>query len=1439
VEKKGMNAHVHGAGIDVGSTTAKLCIVDDQGRTVFTLYRRHSADIGNTLSAMFARATAELGDPVVQLTVTGSAAMGLAERSDVHFVQEVIAAGEVTRRYFPDVQVLIDIGGEDSKMIFFSPNRPPDIRMNGSCAGGTGAFIDQMAALLDLSLEELNTLAGQSKRLYPIASRCGVFAKTDIQNLVSRNIDLGDICASILQAVVVQNINTLARGVQIKPLVLLCGGPLHFLSSLRQRFAQSMGLGADQCLLPEQGLFLPAWGAALHETDGYDAQPLSTWAGRLLSPVIQKPDTAGNRRLAPLFYNSDTFSGWQSQRKVMQIPRVAYQDARGPLFLGIDSGSTTTKVMVIDQNEHMVFGDYRNNRGKPVESVLEALQRFRDTIPQNGEPLTIAGGAVTGYGEDLIRAALDLDMGVVETLAHWRAAAQCDPKVSFILDIGGQDMKAVFIQDQGISRIEINEACSSGCGSFIEGFAQSLGLTAESFAQQACTSEAPCDLGTRCTVFMNSRIKQAQREEAPLSDIAAGLAYAVIKNSLYKVLKLRDPSQLGDHIVVQGGTFRNPAVHKALEELTGCHIASSDRPEMMGALGAALLAKEAVQRPDTTMRPVNLDLITIQDRYRTRQIQCRGCTNQCAVTVFDFDGNRKYHVGNKCERIFTNQGGVRVRGENLFTHKNDLLFAATRTSDPAPDAKLRIGIPRILEIFESFPFWHTLFTQCDLAVVLSDESSQSICDKGLGTVMSDNICFPAKLAHGHVVDLIEKKVDRIFYPHVVYEPVQDRDAANSYNCPIVSGYADVLKGAMGLDEAGEMIFDAPPVSFRNQALLKKAVYGYLKTLKVPRRRFNQAFSMAQEAQRQYQEALLDKGRRLLARARENNTPVIVLAGRPYHIDPFIEHQTSEIISDLGAMVLPVEVAAGLYDGGLQGLTTVPQWAFPNRLLKAAQWVAQQEDNRIQYVLLNSFGCGPDAFIMDEIRDLLTAAGKTFTLIKIDDISSTGSVRLRLRSLVEALQWRPVSAGQNLGPRQYSQVFHDKDRAKTIIAPYFADCYSPFFPPIFKLIGHDVHILPPADTQSAEYGLTYANNEICYPATLVIGDIVKAFKSGGYDPEQCVAAMSQTGGQCRASSYVALIKKALVSAGYPQVPVIAMTNGEAISNDQPGLDFDMARILKPAFSALLYADAISRLYHRSIVRERRPGQALALRDAYLQKGAAYIDNDPGEKLIDLLREAVAEFNRAIFPDVHLPRIGIVGEIYLKFNRFSQLQVTDWIISQGVEAVVPSLLDFIIQIFVNQKVNQRNHIEPRSLSFFKQLLLERQAGKWIRRFDRILQGFLYYEPAAGIYHKAKSAQAIINLVSQFGEGWLIPGEIACYAQEGISDVVCLQPFGCTSNHVIAKGIERRIKRIYPGLNLLFLDFDAGTSEVNVLNRLHFMVSTAKAQPLRAASGHGYKI
>jgi len=1409
------------AGVDVGSTTAKLILLDQSGTVNLLLYQRHNSDIVNTLSQLFEKAASQIGECAVDLSFTGTAGMGIAERINAPFVQEVIAAGEVARHHFPDARMLIDIGGEDSKMMFFSPDKPPDIRMNGSCAGGTGAFIDRMATLLNLSIQDLDELAKQHKNIYPIASRCGVFAKTDVQNLVSNNVDLPDICASILQAVALQNLSSLARGIKIQPKILFCGGPLTFLSSLRESFCRSLNLSYQDIILPSNGLFFPAWGAVLITKDRSFSAPLGEWNRRIRSLGVDAAEI-NHHRLAPLFVNEDAYHQWERDRMVMKLTDIPVQQAEPPLFLGIDCGSTTTKVMVIDSRQRVVFSDYRLNCGNPIDAVMQALMTYRN---EDNVLFAIAAGKATGYGEDLISAAFNLDGGVVETMAHWRAAVQCNPDVSFILDIGGQDMKALFIKDQAINRIEINEACSSGCGSFVEGFARSLGLTAGSFAEKACHSPAPCDLGTRCTVFMGSRIKQAQRENASIGDIAAGLAYAVIKNSLYKVLKLRDPSELGPNIMVQGGTFRNPAVLRAFEMLTGLPIASSDRPEMMGAYGAALLAKEAYDADPVTVHPFDLSTIERCTDYQKREIECHGCTNRCGVSIFSFSGGRRFFTGNKCERHFGNSGGTGKRGINLFTERNRLLFEDVPRAE-APMTGVRIGIPRILEMYETFPFWSTLLAVCGFDVVLSDESNQALYEKGLGSVMADNICFPAKLAHGHVMNLIDKGVDRILYPLTIYEAKEDAEAPNSYNCPIVASYAEVLIGCIATGERTAPHFDAPAISFRDKKLLKRGCLRYLKSLKVLHRRAERAFRMALAAQELFHTNIENRGYELLERARKEGRNVIVLAGRPYHADPFIEHQTSEMLADLGTDVLPCDAASRFCQKSIREIQTIPQWAFPNRLMKAAQWVANQPERHIQYVMLNSFGCGPDAFIMDEIRDILSAAGKIFTLIKIDEISSIGSVRLRLRSLIETLKRRPACNEAVPACRHITPPFLTEDRTKQIIAPYFADCYSPFFSPIFRLAGYNLTILPPSDRESVEYGLRYANNEICYPAIVIIGDIVKAFKQGRFDPEKTAVGMTQTGGQCRATNYVALIKKALISAGYPNTPVIAVAKGDDLINDQPGFELALRRIIKPAFTSLLYADAIARMYYKTVVRQRAAGLAEEIRDHYLELGGNCVERNDIEGMMCYLREAVNSFNDALGGSDPLPRIGIVGEIFLKYNRFGQMNVLDWMIAQGVEVVVPSLTDFAMQFFVNAKENRHSYLERGSgVSKLFEAFLESQAARWIHRFEAILAGFNCYEPSTGIYGKSRLASQIVSLSNQFGEGWLIPAEVADFARNGIYEVVCLQPFGCIANQVVAKGIESRIKRLYPMVTMLFLDFDASTSEVNILNRLHFMIDNAR--------------
>ncbi|MBG0790482.1 MAG: hypothetical protein H0S80_08315 [Desulfovibrionaceae bacterium] len=663
---------VYRVGLDVGSTTAKLIILNAKGQPCFQSYCRHGSDIPKALLAIFGEVPEELNDSPARMAVTGSAGMGIAESGDIPFVQEVNASVDVVRGFFPQASTLIDIGGEDSKMVFFSEGRPPDIRMNGSCAGGTGAFIDQMAELLGISLERLNALAGEARRIHPIASRCGVFAKTDVQNLLSRKVDLAEICASILHAVILQNLATLARGTPVRPLILLSGGPFSFLTNLRNALRRILELTESEILMPSFGQYLPAWGAALASGGSDGADTLQGWCERMCNPTALNVAPPQRKRLSALFNDEKEFLAWESQRSIADIPSAPLREAVSPLFLGIDSGSTTTKLLALDAAGKMVFGAYRPNHGNPIEAVGAVLRELHSACA--GIPLPRIGEvAATGYGEDLIRAAFNLRLGIVETFAHWRGAMLLDPEVSFILDIGGQDMKAIFVNESSIQRIEINEACSSGCGSFIEGFAQTLGLSAEEFSNRACTSRAPCDLGTRCTVFMNSRIKQAQREKATIKDIAAGLAYAVIKNALYKVLKLRDPKELGGHIVVQGGTFRNRAVVRALELLTGQAVSSPTCPELMGACGAALLAREHHER-DGDGCAMDLNQLCSQDGRKSRTIHCDGCTNQCAVTEFRFDDGHKYFVGNKCERIFANHGEEKTTGVNIFTLRNRSVF---------------------------------------------------------------------------------------------------------------------------------------------------------------------------------------------------------------------------------------------------------------------------------------------------------------------------------------------------------------------------------------------------------------------------------------------------------------------------------------------------------------------------------------------------------------------------------------------------------------------------------------------------------------------------------------------------------------------------------------------------------------------------------------------
>lgn len=994
--------------------------------------------------------------------------------------------------------------------------------------------------------------------------------------------------------------------------------------------------------------------------------------------------------------------------------------------IGIDSGSTTTKIVVLDENNRILYSYYHDNKGNPIKAVEEGLQKLHKECQEKGTILQIKGGCSTGYGEDLIKAAFQMDAGIIETIAHYMAAKHINKDVSFILDIGGQDMKAIFTNGGIINRIEINEACSSGCGSFISTFAQSLDYKVEDFAKAACFSKAPCDLGTRCTVFMNSKVKQVLREGASVADIAAGLSYSVVKNCLYKVLQLKKPDELGKHIVVQGGTIRNDAIVRGLEKLTGKEVFRSDCPELMGALGCALYAKQL-----KTAEVTNLEDMMRQTQFTSRQVQCNGCENQCAITRYTFGSGEHYFSGNKCEKVFTNKGNVSEKGVNAYEKKIE-----------------------------------SLFTECGIRVCLSDASTFNKYEKAANMVMSDNICFPAKLVHSHIQNLIEYKVDRIFMPFVIFEEI-DKQQQNSYNCPIVSGYSQVIKNV----QTDNLPIDHPAITFKDTGLLYKQCRDYLSTLGVQEQVVKKAFDHALKAQDAFEKELIAYNRQIVEEGNKKQKLIILLAGRPYHSDPLVQHKISNMISAMGVYVIT------------------------------------------------------DDIVRHQDIPLKEQYNKNLTLLKIDDVSNTGSIKLRVRSLVESLHISLQQAEERQVQKPLSlPLFTKKDRKKKIIAPFFTPFISPLIPSIFKVAGYEMETLPISDECSCDWGLKYSNNEVCYPATLIVGDIVKAFKEGRYDPDNTCVAITQTGGQCRASNYISLIKKALIENGYTHTPILSIAFGSGIDNQQPGFKVNWLKVLPIALAAVLYSDCIAKFYYAAVVREKKPGQAAKLKDMYLEAAKPLILKNRPEDLLSYLSLAVDEFNQ-ICQQKSRPKVGVVGEIFLKFNPFAQKDITTWLIDRGIEVVPPLMTDFFMQSFVNMKVNQDSHIKKKYIPDFAIDWLYEKVQKQIDKINKIGKAFLYFQPFENIYEKAEKAKQVISLNTQFGEGWLIAGEMSSFASQGINHVISLQPFGCIANHIVEKGIEKRIKSVYPQINILSLDFDSSVSDVNITNRLLLFADNIK--------------
>ena len=1404
-----MSRKTYLAGADIGSTTVKLVVLDENNKQVFGRYMRHFANIRDTFKNLLSEAKETLGDIQIKLKVTGSGSLNLSKLMGIGFVQEVVAEAEAVKRLAPRTDVAIELGGEDAKIIYFTGGL--EERMNGVCAGGTGSFIDQMAALLQTDATGLNEYAKNYRQIYPIAARCGVFAKSDIQPLINDGATKEDLSASIFQAVVNQTISGLACGKPIRGTVAFLGGPLHFLTELKAAFVRTLNLTEETTVDPENSHLFPAIGTALCAEDSKVSS---------ISQIIADLQNAGEmsfelKRLEPLFENEDEYKEFANRHEKNKVKRRDIKTYNGGCYLGIDAGSTTTKLALISEDGELLWDFYSSNNTSPINTAQKALGELAEVMPEGA---VIKGACSTGYGETLLKSALRLDFGEVETIAHYTAARFFDKDVQCMLDIGGQDMKFIKIKNASVDSVLLNEACSSGCGSFLENFAVSMGKTAQEFSKEALFAEHPLDLGTRCTVFMNSNVKQAQKEGATLSDISAGLAYSVVKNALFKVIKLSSANDLGDHIMVQGGTFCSEAVLRAFEKLTGKNAICPDISGLMGAFGAALLAKERSLGESSIISFDDIKNLT----YNTTAIRCGKCTNNCMLTINTFRCKERHISGNRCERPLGGEKAAQ-KGFDMVEYKKERMFSLK----PLEEGKAKrgvIGIPRVLNIYENYPFWARLFKELGFSVKLSPYSSRDIYELGMESIPSESLCYPAKLAHGHIEWLIKNGCDRIFYPSVYFERPEE-GAKNKYNCPIVIGTPENINNNVENITSGKIKFIHPFVAFSDEKTLTDRV------CKVFADEFGIKGGETRKACKKAWQELMDakadicrKGAEIIAKTEKEKGKMIVIAGRPYHCDPEINHGIPQMVSSYGFNVLTEDSVPESVKVE-RPLRVTDQWSYHSRLYRAAEFVRHRDDAEL--LQLNSFGCGLDAVTTDQVAEILEASGKLYTVLKIDEVNNLGAARIRIRSLMAAIKERDKNnvKHKDVSTAYNRAIFTEKMREEryTIIAPQMAPMHFELVQATFNAHGYNFVILDNDNRSAVDMGLKCVNNDACYPSLIMVGQLLSAVKSGKYDTNKLAILMSQTGGCCRATNYISFIRRALEREGLGHIPVISLNLSKLESN--PGFKLTVPMMIRGG-AGLVYGDIIMKCLYRTRPYEKEKGSAEALKRKWLDECAKQIQKKhfSVSKYIRTCKEIIRDFDNLPITDEVKPRVGIVGEILVKYMPLANGNLVEKLEEEGAEAVVPDFLDFFIYSGYGRTFRHKNlggklgsRIGGQALG--KMLNFVRiPANKALKKSKR-------FTPSTPMKELAKTASRFISIGNQYGEGWFLTAEMVHFIENGVPNIVCIQPFGCLPNHIVGKGVLKAVRSALPEANIATVDYDPGASEVNQLNRIKLMLTEAK--------------
>ena len=1404
-------------GLDVGSTTVKIVVMNDKLETIYNDYQRHFSDTKNTVCNVLEGLSNMYPESTFTIALTGSGAMSAAKFLDLPFIQEVVSCKRAVEKYIPQTDVVIELGGEDAKIIYF--DKSIEQRMNGTCAGGTGAFIDQMASLLHTDPTGLNELAKNHQMIYPIASRCGVFAKTDIQPLLNEGAAKEDIAASIFQAVVNQTISGLACGRPIRGKVAFLGGPLNYLPELRNRFIETLHLEGDSIIIPEEAHLLVAKGAAL---DSLEAHPITVEKLKSKIEVLRVSHDDTSNPLAPLFSIDADYQEFKERHAKDTVEKADLKTYEGDAFVGIDAGSTTTKLVLIDNEGRLLYSLYGSNEGNPLQSVIKMLKQLYSELP---EAVTLRFSGVTGYGEKLIQTALNVDLNEIETIAHYTAAKKFMPNVTSIVDIGGQDMKYIKMKNGAIDNIMLNEACSSGCGSFIETFAKSLNLSIEEFVQAAIESRRPVDLGSRCTVFMNSKIKQAQKEGYSVGDISAGLSYSVIKNAIQKVMKIRDMKKLGAHIVVQGGTFYNDAVLRAFELIVGRNVVRPDIAGLMGAYGVALLAKEQyesnldMEYVSTITKNEDLDKLKIDISH----VRCNGCENHCLLTINKFSNGARYISGNRCEK-----GAGIVQGKtelpNLVKYKYERLFNY-KPLDEKDAPRGTIGIPRVLNMYEDYPFWFTFLTNLGFRVIISEKSNRKTYEKGMESMPSESVCFPAKLSHGHIIGLIKQGIKTIFYPCMPYSRKEYDKADNHYNCPIVISYSEVLKNNIEELKEKDIKFLNPFLPFEAKNLAKTimelpefAEYNFTK------KELLEAAKKAEEEYQNFKEDIRKKGQETVEYIEKNNLKGIVLAGRPYHVDPEVNHGIDTLITSLGLCVLTEDSISNQAEP--KPLRVVNQWVFHARLYAAADFVGKHDN--LELVQLNSFGCGVDAVTTDQVEEILTSYGKMYTLIKIDEINNLGAVRIRIRSLLASMKKRLANNELEKGSGDYEihkKIFTKemKDEGYTILIPQMAPIHFELLETAVRSCGYNVELLRNCTEHTVETGLKYVNNDACYPSILTTGQMIEALESGKYDINKTALIMSQTGGGCRATNYIGFIRKALKDAGFENVPVISFN--VVGMEKMPGFKITLPLIEK-LLKMVVYADLLQKMLTKNRAYEVNKGETQKLFDEWMEKCKKLLEKSSMKEFKQSIYDIVNDFEKIeLDTTIEKPKVGVVGEVLIKYHPFGNNFVANVLEQEGAEVILPDFMGFV-KFIATHKItfNQLIKTDKIKSKIFKTAI---KLIDLLEKDERIAlanskKGYL--QPC-DIWELEDKVKNILSIGNQTGEGWFLTAEMIEYIENGIPNIVCVQPFACLPNHVVGKGVIKTIRNEFPDANISPIDYDPGASEANQTNRIKLLMTVAK--------------